>query len=82
MFLSDEGPTFETLDFTFHIGSTPLFSHQFRFLLNIQDLILLLVVQSCLKNTKLKTYMCILKFSLELSSGISYQKPLASHKIY
>ena len=25
MFLSDEGPTLETLDFTFHIGSTPTF---------------------------------------------------------
>ena len=23
MFLSDEGPTLQTLDFTFHIGSTP-----------------------------------------------------------
>ena len=23
MFLSDEGPTFEKLDFTFYIGSTP-----------------------------------------------------------
>ena len=23
MFLSDVGPRFETLDFTFHIGSTP-----------------------------------------------------------
>ena len=23
MFLTDEGPTLETLDFTFHIGSTP-----------------------------------------------------------
>ena len=23
MFLSDEGPTLETLDFAFHIGSTP-----------------------------------------------------------
>ena len=25
MFLSDEGPTFKTLDFTFYIGSTPTF---------------------------------------------------------
>ena len=25
MFLSDEGPTLETLNFTFHIGSTPTF---------------------------------------------------------
>ena len=25
MFLSDEGPTLKTLDFTFHIGSTPTF---------------------------------------------------------
>ena len=25
MFLSDEGPTLETLDFTFYIGSTPTF---------------------------------------------------------
>ena len=25
MFLSDEGPTLETLDFAFHIGSTPTF---------------------------------------------------------
>ena len=25
MFLSDEGPTLETLDFTIHIGSTPTF---------------------------------------------------------
>ena len=25
MFLSDEGPTLETLDFTFRIGSTPTF---------------------------------------------------------
>ena len=25
MFLSDEGPTLETLDFTTHIGSTPTF---------------------------------------------------------
>ena len=25
MFPSDEGPTLETLDFTFHIGSTPTF---------------------------------------------------------
>ena len=27
LFLSDEGPTLETLDFTFHIGSTPTFSY-------------------------------------------------------
>ena len=25
MFLSDEGPTFKTLDFAFYIGSTPTF---------------------------------------------------------
>ena len=25
MFLSDEGPTLETLNFTFHIGCTPTF---------------------------------------------------------
>ena len=25
MFLSDEGPSLETLDFTFYIGSTPTF---------------------------------------------------------
>ena len=25
MFLSDEGPTLKTLDFTFYIGSTPTF---------------------------------------------------------
>ena len=27
MFLSDEGPTFKTLDLTFYIGSTPTFSY-------------------------------------------------------
>ena len=27
MFLSDEGPTLETLDFTIRIGSTPTFSY-------------------------------------------------------
>ena len=27
MFLSEEGPTLKTLDFAFHIGSTPTFLH-------------------------------------------------------
>ena len=27
MFLFDEGPTLETLDFAFHIGNTPTFSY-------------------------------------------------------
>ena len=27
MFISDKGPTLETLDFTFYIGSTPTFSY-------------------------------------------------------
>ena len=34
MFLSDEGPTFKTLDFTFYIGSTPTFLY-FDLYLNI-----------------------------------------------
>ena len=29
MFLSDEGPTFKTLDFAFYIGSTPTFLYRF-----------------------------------------------------
>ena len=33
MFLSDKGPTLETLDFTFHIGSTSTFLY-FDFYLN------------------------------------------------
>ena len=32
MFLSDEGPTLKTLDFTFYIGSTPTFSYNVFFL--------------------------------------------------
>ena len=33
LFLSDEGPTLETLDFAFHIGNTPPFLY-FDFYLN------------------------------------------------
>ena len=34
LFLSDEGPTLETLVFTIRFGSTPIFSH-FHFCLGI-----------------------------------------------
>ena len=35
LFLSDEGPTLETLDFTIHIGSTPNFVGFFNQLVSI-----------------------------------------------
>ena len=37
MFLSDEGPTLETLDFTIRIGNTPTFFYADLYLINLFD---------------------------------------------